>query len=222
MRKKIFFVMLTLILFFCMIHKNTYENNENKTKFSKLKINQNDKIVNANRYIEIQGSFVFDSSIKEQYKNSDLVISGKILNVEYLVCDNIPWSKIEIQCKDVFKGRIAKDSSILVYVLGGYLEKKSYEKKFGSLDGNISNDTLIELDYFQNDLSNPGDEGIFYLVSNNANSIFEENTYSFVCSGYSKMMYDENGDNIIYKNDTGVKVISKKDYFAKLNKIIKQ
>ena len=36
------------------------------------------------------------------------------------------------------------------------------------------------------------------------------------------MMYDENGDNIIYKNDTGVKVISKKDYFAKLNKIIKQ
>lgn len=66
------------------------------------------------------------------------------------------------------------------------------------------------------------DEGIFYLVSNNANSIFEENTYSFVCSGYSKMMYDENGDNIIYKNDTGVKVISKKDYFAKLNKIIKQ
>lgn len=222
MRKKIFFVMLTLILFFCMIHKNTYENNENKTKFSKLKINQNDKIVNANRYIEIQGSFVFDSSIKEQYKNSDLVISGKILNAEYLVCDNIPWSKIEIQCKDVFKGRIDKDSSILVYVLGGYLEKKSYEKKFGSLDGNISNDTLIELDYFQNDLSNPGDEGIFYLVSNNANSIFEENTYSFVCSGYSKMMYDENGDNIIYKNDTGVKVISKKDYFAKLNKIIKQ
>lgn len=222
MRKKIFFVMLTLILFFCMIYKNTYENNENKTKFSKLKINQNDKIVNANRYIEIQGSFVFDSSIKEQYKNSDLVISGKILNVEYLVCDNIPWSKIEIQCKDVFKGRIAKDSSILVYVLGGYLEKKSYEKKFGSLDGNISNDTLIELDYFQNDLSNPGDEGIFYLVSNNVNSIFEENTYSFVCSGYSKMMYDENGDNIIYKNDTGVKVISKKDYFAKLNKIIKQ
>lgn len=66
------------------------------------------------------------------------------------------------------------------------------------------------------------DEGIFYLVSNNANSIFEENTYSSVCSGYSKMMYDENGDNIIYKNDTGVKVISKKDYFAKLNKIIKQ
>ena len=66
------------------------------------------------------------------------------------------------------------------------------------------------------------DEGIFYLVSNNVNSIFEENTYSFVCSGYSKMMYDENGDNIIYKNDTGVKVISKKDYFAKLNKIIKQ
>lgn len=81
---------------------------------------------------------------------------------------------------------------------------------------------MIELDYFQNDLSNPGDEGIFYLVSNNANSIFEENAYSFVCSGYSKMMYDENGDNIIYKNDTGVKVISKKDYFAKLNKIIKQ
>ena len=67
-----------------------------------------------------------------------------------------------------------------------------------------------------------GEEGIFYLVSNNVNSIFEENTYSFVCSGYSKMMYDENGDNIIYKNDTGVKVISKKDYFAKLNKIIKQ
>ena len=66
------------------------------------------------------------------------------------------------------------------------------------------------------------DEEIFYLVSNNVNSIFEENTYSFVCSGYSKMMYDENGDNIIYKNDTGVKVISKKDYFAKLNKIIKQ
>lgn len=66
------------------------------------------------------------------------------------------------------------------------------------------------------------DEGIFYLVFNNVNSIFEENTYSFVCSGYSKMMYDENGDNIIYKNDTGVKVISKKDYFAKLNKIIKQ
>lgn len=66
------------------------------------------------------------------------------------------------------------------------------------------------------------DEGIFYLVSNNVNSIFEENTYSFVCRGYSKMMYDENGDNIIYKNDTGVKVISKKDYFAKLNKIIKQ
>ena len=66
------------------------------------------------------------------------------------------------------------------------------------------------------------DEGIFYLVSNNVNSIFEENKYSFVCSGYSKMMYDENGDNIIYKNDTGVKVISKKDYFAKLNKIIKQ
>ncbi|WP_455056772.1 hypothetical protein [Jutongia sp.] len=32
----------------------------------------------------------------------------------------------------------------------------------------------------------------------------------------------ENVDNIIYKNDTGVKVISKKDYFAKLNKIIKQ
>lgn len=32
----------------------------------------------------------------------------------------------------------------------------------------------------------------------------------------------ENGDNIIYKNDTGVKVTSKKDYFAKLNKIIKQ
>ena len=55
------------------------------------------------------------------------------------------------------------------------------------------------------------DEEIFYLVSNNVNSIFEENTYSFVCSGYSKMMYDENGDNIIYKNDTGVKVISKKD-----------
>ncbi len=66
------------------------------------------------------------------------------------------------------------------------------------------------------------DEGIFYLVSNNVNSIFEENTYSFVCSSYFKMMYDENGDNIIYKNDTGVKVISKKDYFAKLNKIIKQ
>ena len=62
----------------------------------------------------------------------------------------------------------------------------------------------------------------FLFVSNNVNSIFEENTYSFVCSGYSKMMYDENGDNIIYKNDTGVKVISKKDYFAKLNKIIKQ
>ena len=66
------------------------------------------------------------------------------------------------------------------------------------------------------------DEGIFYLVFNNVNSIFAENTYSFVCSGYSKMMYDENGDNIIYKNDTGLKVISKKDYFAKLNKIIKQ
>lgn len=32
----------------------------------------------------------------------------------------------------------------------------------------------------------------------------------------------ENVDNIIYKIDTGVKVISKKDYFAKLNKIIKQ
>ena len=58
------------------------------------------------------------------------------------------------------------------------------------------------------------DEGIFYLVFNNVNSIFAENTYSFVCSGYSKMMYD--------KNDTGVKVISKKDYFAKRNKIIKQ
>ena len=78
---------------------------------------------------------------------------------------------------------------------------------------------MIELDYFQSSLSKPGDKGIFYLIMNKDDSMFEKDTYSFVCSGYSKMMYDKNEENIIYNNDAVIKKIPKKKYFLKLDKL---
>lgn len=79
-------------------------------------------------FIEMQGSFSVDPSIKNQYEKCDLAICGTITNVEYLVYDNTPWSKIKIRCEDVLKGENLEDNTFTVYVLGGYLEKKSYEK----------------------------------------------------------------------------------------------
>lgn len=213
--------MFNLILFgilnYSFFMNNTSENNDTFYKIS----TQNKNIINSNSFMDIEGSLTYDISTDSQFEKCEFAIYGEITKTEYLVYNNTPWTKLEIKCQKVFKGDLNKNNILSVYVMGGYLDKDSFEEKFGKLDNSIDKDTLIEIDYFQKELSNVDDEGFFYLVSNDESTIFKNNTYSFLCSGYSKMMYDKKSDNIELNINDGIKEIPKSSYISKLNSLKK-
>lgn len=199
----------------------TGEGEENKFSYSKISI-ENKKIVDSSNFMEIQGSVEHDIAADNQFEKSEEVIYGRITKVDYLIYHNTPWTKLEIACKESFKGDIEKDQRISAYVLGGYLDKKSYEKKFDDSDIPMDDDVLVEMKYFQNELSKVGDEGVFYLVSDDEDAIFEKDAYFFLCSGYSKMMYDKKSGDIKETAYEGVKKVPKNDFFSKIKAQKKQ
>ena len=190
---------------------------EEKNSFSIVSV-ENKKIVDSSNFMEVQGSVAHDIAEDNQFEKSQDVIYGGITKVDYLIYHNTPWTKLEIECRESFKGDIEKEQRISVYVLGGYLDKKSYEKKFDDTDVPIDDDALIEMKYFQNELSKVGDEGVFYLVSDNEDAIFEKDAYFFLCSGYSKMMYDKKSGDIKETAYEGVKKVPRGAFFSKIKK----
>lgn len=193
----------------------TGEGEENKFSYTKISI-ENKKIVDSSNFMEVQGSVAHDIAVDNQFKKSEEVIYGRITKVDYLIYHNTPWTKLEIACKESFKGDIEKDQGISAYVLGGYLDKKSYEKKFDDTDVPIDDDALIEMKYFQNELSKVGDEGVFYLVSDDEDALFEKDAYFFLCSGYSKMMYDKKSGDIKETAYEGVKKVPRDVFLSKI------
>ena len=148
-------------------------------------------------------------------------IYGRITKTEYLIHHDTPWTKLEIACQENFKGGIEKGQQISVYVLGGYLDKHSYEKKFDDV-APIDDDGLVEMKYFQNELSKVGDEGVFYLVSDREEDIFEKDAYFLLCSGYSKMMYDKKTGDIKETAHESVKKVPRGQFFSKIRAHVKQ
>ena len=188
---------------------------------SKISV-QGTKIVDASDFMEMQGSVAYDIASDHQFKRCEDVIYGKITKVEYLVYHHTPWTRLEIACKETFKGNIERDQKIFTYVLGGYLDQESYEKKFDDMEMPIEDDVLVEMRYFQNELSKVGDEGVFYLVFDEETAIFEKGAYSLLCSGYSKMMYDKKSGDINETVHEGIKKVPKNDFFSKIKAQKKQ
>lgn len=188
--------------------------------FAKISV-QGKKIVDSSTFMEVQGSIAHDIATDNQIEKCEDAVYGRITKVEYLIHHYTPWTKLEIACQENFKGDIEKDQRISVYVLGGYLDKDSYERKFDDV-APIDEGGLVEMKYFQNELSKVGDEGVFYLVTDQEEEIFEEDAYFLLCSGYSKMMYDKKSGDIKETAYEGVKKVPRGQFISKIRAHIKQ
>lgn len=175
------------------------------------------EIVNADSYIKMYASMKYPADTDSQYKYAEEVIQGKIVGTEYFVFESIPWTQLKIECLDKFKGDLLKGDVVTIYVMGGYIEAGEYKQEYG--DCSIEEDVLVEMDFYQNELSNSGDEGIFFLVKNDKDSMFTQDTYSFLCSGYSKFMYDDKNDDIqVYNESEEIEIRDQKEFMADMKK----
>ena len=188
--------------------------------FTKVSV-RGKEIVDSSTFMEVQGSLAHDTATDNQIEKCQDAIYGRITKTEYLIHHDTPWTKLEIACQENFKGGIEKGQQISVYVLGGYLDKDSYEKKFDDV-APIDDDGLVEMKYFQNELSKVGDEGVFYLVSDHEEDIFEKDAYFLLCSGYSKMMYDKKTGDIKETAHESVKKVPRGQFFSKIRAHVKQ
>lgn len=175
------------------------------------------EIVNADSYIEIHASMRYPADTDSQFKYAEDVIRGKIVGTKYFVFESIPWTQLKIECLEKFKGNLAIGSVVTVYVMGGYIEAEEYEQEYGECS--LEKDMLVEMDFYQDELSDIGDEGVFFLAKNDKDSIFSNKTYSFLCSGYSKFMYDDKTNDIqVYNQSEQIEKMDQKDFITKMRK----
>ena len=195
----------------------TYEKESKQPDGFKFIYIENKEIVNADSYIKMYASMRYPADTDSQYKYAEEVIQGKIVGTEYFVFESIPWTQMKIECLDKFKGDLAKGETVTVYVMGGYIEAEEYEQEYG--DCSIEEDVLVEMDFYQNELSDVGDEGIFFLVKNDKDSVFPQDTYSFLCSGHSKFMYDDQKSDIqVYNQSEEIEIMDQKEFMVDMKK----
>lgn len=216
MKKNILLLMIIAVVFsgICIMMGRKVDE---KNIFSKIEVG-NKMIIDSSNFMKMEASLVHDIATDNQMNKCDIAIYGKIQKIEYLVYQDTPWTRLYIKCKKNFKGKIEKNETVTVYVMGGYLDKETFERGFDRFQKSIPDDALVEIKYLQKELSKTGDEGVFFLTANDEDSIFGEGTYCFLCSGYSKMMYDNESGNIEENTYRGTKNIARESYFAKLNK----
>lgn len=175
------------------------------------------KTVNADSYLEMHAFMKYPADTDSQYKYAEDVIQGKIVGTKYFVFESIPWTQLKIKCQDKFKGNLAIGSVVTVYVMGGYIEAEEYEQEYGECS--LEKDVLVEMDFYQDELSDIGDEGVFFLAKNDEDSIFSNKTYSFLCSGYSKFMYDDKTNDIqVYNQSEQIEKMDQKNFITKMRK----
>ena len=183
-------------------HKKQRKRKKGADKVSVQRINPDKKqIVEVND----QTTASFDSAltIENFSEKATDVIKGKISKIEYITYGETPWTILNVKVQNTLKGICKKGDDILVYELGGYIKYADFKEDYWELPGDYTDDTLIEMKYFQAALHQLGEEGVYFLTSDVKNLAFAQKGYQLVGSSFSILTLDKEDNKYVErKNDS--------------------
>lgn len=235
MRKKYFKIIVVLMVSISMImaygcanNKKIGEESSNNTQEVEGKSDSlikeidisNKNIIDGSYYIEMQGCFKYPLNIENYTRESSDIVEAEVVEVGYVEVDRIPWTKIDIQITEVIKGSVKVGEKITIYELGGYLTGSSFEELYGQSDNiRINKNDLVEMKYFQMDMHQVGENGIYCIKPRNKDSIFSKETYELVGGSYSVFRYSDDKESYVMRSIDDMEYITK-DNLKKSIKVI--
>lgn len=136
------------------------------------------------------------SDIEAISEESTNVIRGTVENVTYTSVNGDPWTQIDVVVSETFKGDIASNDIVSIYIYGGYVSLEEHIKyykdaeKFNLSENEIS-ESVIRANFDDEEFPVAGAEGIFFLIATPSDSPLPNGVYERVCGKYSELKYNE-------------------------------
>lgn len=106
-------------------------------------------------------------TINELMGDTEEVIRGKILKVEYFTVGKVAYTKADISVSEVLKGSLTAGDTITVCKTGGYALLKSIDpdiqQKFPKMTDAELNQTVVDVSFEGDPHPQAGQEGVFFL-----------------------------------------------------------
>jgi hypothetical protein len=182
---------MVAVLTFSGIAYFTIDSNQHETAVSEV---SNDKITNVERvstYADFAKSY---NSIKDLKKNSDLIISGQVLDVQYFDFNTNTFTKSKVQVTRSFNGKVKKGDVINLIEVGGMTTKgnlQKYDPEKVNFPSNQLNDS-VEVNIDGAPLSKIGDN-IIVFAKEDKEDFYQlgEKAYNILNSYEGKFLVDK-------------------------------
>lgn len=97
---------------------------------------------------------ITEKAFKEEFttlmKESDAVVKGKVVSIDFETFAGNAWTKITLHIDDVFKGEVKKKQDIDIYYLGGYVSLNDHinfykdSERFSNLSAKEKANTVLK------------------------------------------------------------------------------